>query len=119
MGREQAGCPARCALSGAIRYDATKPGGANGSKKARTPVMKSFDATKLTRLLLALLIAAAATVAAAQERGPGQGGQRRPQQQSEQHGSEQQQGPSRESVLRLLPADSVTEHAVDIPAGKL
>jgi carboxypeptidase C (cathepsin A) len=83
--------------------------------------MKFLDMTKLTRLLLALVIAGAATVAAAQERGPGgQGGQRRPaQQQSEQHGAEQRPSESRESVLRLLPADSVTEHAVDIPAGKL
>ena len=77
------------------------------------------DMTKLTRLLLALLIAAAASTVAAQER------PRRPQApQTEQRGAEQrpaEQRPaeSRDSVLRLLPADSVTERTVDIPAGKL
>jgi carboxypeptidase C (cathepsin A) len=70
---------------------------------------------KLNRALLALLIAAAATVASAQER------PRRPaQQQSEQHAGEPRQGEqSREGVLRLLPADSVTEHTVAIPGGTL
>src|SRR5262249_29723497 len=70
---------------------------------------------KLNRALLALLIAAAATAASAQER------PRRPaQQQTEQHASEPRQGEqSREGVLRLLPADSVTEHTVPIPGGTL
>src|SRR5262249_48228163 len=70
---------------------------------------------KLSGALLALLIAAAATVASAQER------PRRPaQQQSEQHAGEPRQGEqSREGVLRLLPADSVTEHTVSIPGGTL
>ena len=81
--------------------------------------------TKLSRLrawrvLLALLVAGAATVASAQERP-----RRLPTQQTEQRGPEQQRqgeqrpAETRESVLRLLPADSVTEHSVDIPGGKL
>ena len=78
------------------------------------------DMTKLTRLLLAaLLIAGAAGVATAQERP-----RRAPAQQAEQRGSEQrppeQRTPqTRESVLRLLPADAVTEHSIELPAGKL
>jgi len=74
------------------------------------------DMTKLSRLFLALLVAGAATVASAQERprrAPSQ------QQTEQQRPQEQRQGESRESVLRLLPADAVTEHSVDIPAGKL
>jgi carboxypeptidase C (cathepsin A) len=66
----------------------------------------------LIRLFLALLIAGAS--ASAQERPA-----RQPAHQSEQQQSEQRQGDARESVLRLLPADSVTEHTVDIPGGKL
>jgi carboxypeptidase C (cathepsin A) len=67
--------------------------------------------TKLSRLLLALLLAGATTAAIAQER------PRRapPQQQSEQ----QRPAEARDSVLRLLPADAVSQHTVDIPAGKL
>ena len=78
------------------------------------------DMTKLTRLLMAaLLIAGAAGVATAQERP-----RRAPAQQAEQRGSEQrppeQRTPqTRESVLRLLPADAVTEHSIELPAGKL
>jgi carboxypeptidase C (cathepsin A) len=66
------------------------------------------------RLLLALLVASATAVASAQERP-----RRQPAQQTEQQRPEQRQSDARESVLRLLPADSVTEHTVDIPAGKL
>jgi carboxypeptidase C (cathepsin A) len=66
------------------------------------------------RILLALLVAGTATVAGAQERP-----HRPAAQQAEQRPAEQRQGDARESVLRLLPADSVTEHSVDIPAGKL
>jgi carboxypeptidase C (cathepsin A) len=78
--------------------------------------MKFPDITKLSRLLLALVVASAATLASAQER------PRRPlAQQTEQHTSAQQGEPrdTRESVLRLLPADSVTEHTIDIGPGKL
>ena len=68
----------------------------------------------LSRLLLALIVASAATLASAQER------PRRPAAQSaEQSQPEQRQGATRESVLRLLPPDSVTEHSIDIPGGKL
>jgi carboxypeptidase C (cathepsin A) len=66
------------------------------------------------RLLLALLVAGATAVASAQERP-----HRQPAQQTEQQPPEQRQSDARESVLRLLPADSVTEHTVDTPAGKL
>jgi carboxypeptidase C (cathepsin A) len=68
----------------------------------------------LTRLFLTLLVAGATAVASAQER-PG----RPPALQSEQQRGEQRQGDARESVLRLLPADSVTEHAVELPGGRL
>jgi carboxypeptidase C (cathepsin A) len=66
----------------------------------------------LTRLVLALLIAD--TTAYAQERPAPQGAQPSEQQQAE-HGRSE----ARESVLRLLPADSVTEHTVDTAGGKL
>jgi len=69
------------------------------------------------QLLLALLVADAATIARAQERP-----RRQPTQQTEQRpqepGGERQSEP-RESVLRLLPPDSVTEHSIDTPGGKL
>src|SRR6516225_11538394 len=73
--------------------------------------------SKFTRALLALLLAGAATIASAQESRP-------PAQPSEQRASDQRQGEqrqadARESVLRLLPADSVSEHAVAIPGGTL
>jgi carboxypeptidase C (cathepsin A) len=78
--------------------------------------------SKLTRALLALLLASAATLASAQESSAQES--RRPAQQAEQHAGEPRQGEqrqadSRESVLRLLPADSVTEHTVAIPGGTL
>jgi carboxypeptidase C (cathepsin A) len=60
-----------------------------------------------------LIVAAAATSALAQEQGrppSGERGARPPQAQSD-HG-----GPG---VLSLLPADAVTEHSIDTPAGKL
>jgi len=73
--------------------------------------------SKLTRALLALLVAGAATIASAQEsRQPAQHGEQRA---SEPRQGEQRQADARESVLRLLPADSVTEHAVAIPGGTL
>ena len=70
---------------------------------------------QIVRALAALLIIAATTATSAQEhpRHP-------PQQASEQHGREPRQGEqARESVLRLLPGDSVTEHSVAIPGGEL
>ena len=69
------------------------------------------EMTKLSRLLLALLFASATTVALAQER------LRRAQLQ--QQTEQQRPAEPRDSVLRLLPADAVSQHTVDIPAGKL
>ena len=69
------------------------------------------DMTKLSRLLLALLLAGATTVAVAQER------PRRAQ--AQQQTEQQRPAEPRDSVLRLLPADAVSQHTVDIPAGKL
>jgi carboxypeptidase C (cathepsin A) len=66
----------------------------------------------LTRLCLALLIAGA--TAYAQERPPRHEAQRSEQQQPE-HGRSE----ARESVLRLLPADAVSEHTVETAGGKL
>ena len=66
--------------------------------------MRFPNITKLSRLLLALLLAGAATVALAQERPRGPPPNGRAAQ------PEQRQGAPRESVLRLLPADAVTEH---------
>ena len=62
------------------------------------------------RLLLALAVATTTTIAVAQER-PGRQGQQ-PAQSGQQSSTEQ-------SVLRLLPGNAVTEHAIDTPAGKL
>jgi carboxypeptidase C (cathepsin A) len=84
-----------------------------------TPVTTNFALipflARLARALAALLIIAAATATSAQEHP-----RRPPQQASEQQASEPRQGEgARESVLRLLPGDSVTEHSVAIPGGEL
>ena len=71
--------------------------------------MRFPNITKLSRLLLALLLAGATTVALAQER------PRRAQAPQ----TEQRQGAPQESVLRLLPADAVTEHTIDVGGSKL
>src|SRR6266496_2587004 len=81
------------------------------------PKMKTPSRFRFWCLLLALLVAGAA-VTSAQER------PRRPPAQSAEQSQgtpsgEQRQGAPRESVLRLLPADSVTEHSIDIAGGKL
>ena len=68
----------------------------------------------LTRVLLALLVAGATAVASAQEAPLRQGAP-----QSEQQRPEQRRSDAHESVLRLLPADSVTEHTVETAGGKL
>jgi carboxypeptidase C (cathepsin A) len=78
----------------------------------------------LTRFFLALLIAGASASATAQDRparpsAPNPEQPRSEQQRSEQQQSERGRSEARESVLRLLPADSVTEHTLDIPGGKL
>jgi carboxypeptidase C (cathepsin A) len=72
----------------------------------------NFARQALGRLLLALLLASAAALAPAQEQPQRQGA-------SEQQRAEQHKGEARESVLRLLPADSVTEHTVDVAGRKL
>jgi len=69
--------------------------------------------TKFTRTLLALLIALAATTGLAQE------GQRRQGPPSGQRQEQTAPAAPGQSVLRLLPADSVTEHSIDIPSGRL
>jgi len=67
------------------------------------------------QLILTLLIADPAGIARAQERPHRPGAQ-----QAEQHQPDQAQAGARgEGVLRLLPPDSVTEHSIDIPGGKL
>jgi carboxypeptidase C (cathepsin A) len=74
----------------------------------------TFDRSRVWRVLLALLVAGATTVAAAQETPRRQP----PPPHSEQRPPERQ-GEGRESVLRLLPADSVTEHTIALADGKL
>jgi carboxypeptidase C (cathepsin A) len=77
------------------------------------------------RLLLALLIAGAATLASAQERPrrappqTQQGEQRPSEQRQGERAAEQRQAEAHGGVLRLLPADSVTEHSIELPGGKL
>jgi carboxypeptidase C (cathepsin A) len=78
------------------------------------PFMTKLNGLRAWRWLLALLIAAGTSVATAQERP-----RRQPAQQSEQRSSEQRADEAREGVLRLLPADSVTEHSVEISGGRL
>src|SRR6202048_4756542 len=80
----------------------------------RTPAMVLPKLTR-SRLFLALLLATVTAVASAQERP-----RRQNAAQSEQQRPEQQRpSDARESVLRLLPADAVTEHTVDIAGGRL
>src|SRR5919197_648723 len=86
-----------------------------------TTLLSKLNRLRAWRLLLALLIAGAATLASAQERPrrraqPPQQGEQQP---GEQRPGEQQPAQARGGVLRLLPADSVTEHSLDIPGGKL
>lgn len=66
----------------------------------------------LLRLILAALLAGSLGSAQAQERGGARNGERPGQ-------SQQQQQPTGRGVLRLLPGDSVTEHSIDTPKGKL
>ena len=80
------------------------------------PTMTTLSRLRSWRLLLALLIAGTATTAIAQERPRRQ----QPAQQTEQQRPpEQRQADARESVLRLLPPDSVTEHSIVVPGGRL
>jgi carboxypeptidase C (cathepsin A) len=76
----------------------------------------------LTRALLALLFATATTVAVAQERPRRQAPPADEQHQGEQRPAEQrpaQRPQVGDGVLRLLPPDSVTQHTVDTPGGKI
>jgi carboxypeptidase C (cathepsin A) len=87
-----------------------------GAPQAQDKKDAHMTLPKLTtiRVLLSLLLAGAAAAASAQERP-----QHQPTPHAEQQRSEQHQGEQRESVLRLLPGDSVTEHTIDLPGGKL
>jgi carboxypeptidase C (cathepsin A) len=70
----------------------------------------------LRRYVVALMFAAIASTALAQDpHGDGD----RPARQAGGQGGGQQGGPQVLGVLSLLPADSVTEHSVDLPSGKL
>jgi carboxypeptidase C (cathepsin A) len=72
--------------------------------------------TRTTRhLLIAALAFALPAVALAQPRQGRPGGGPPPQQQQQQQEQKPQAGPG---VLRLLPADSTTEHALDVTSGK-
>jgi carboxypeptidase C (cathepsin A) len=74
------------------------------------PNLRHPTINALTPALLAIAIAASATLAFAQER------RGRPAQGPQQTQSEPQPGGG---VLRLLPADSVTQHSIDTPTGKI
>src|SRR3984893_12982023 len=89
---------------------------ARGAPQAQDKKDAHMTLPKLTtiRVLLSLLLAGAAAAASAQERP-----QHQPTPHAEQQRSEQHQGAQRASVLRLLPGDSVTEHTIDLPGGKL
>src|SRR6516165_7102681 len=78
----------------------------------RTPAMVFPNPGRLCRPLRLVTVTA---VASAQDRPRRQNAAQTEQQHSEQ----QRSGEARESVLRLLPADAVTEHTVDIPGGRL
>ena len=80
------------------------------------PTMTTLSRLRSWRLLLALLIAGTATTTIAQER-PRR--QQSAQQSEQQRPPEQRQADTRESVLRLLPPDSVTEHSIVVPGGRL
>jgi carboxypeptidase C (cathepsin A) len=66
------------------------------------------------RLVIAVGIAAVATAATAQEQRGGHPPSERPG-----HSEQGRQESSGPGVLALLPGDSVTEHSIDTPAGKL
>jgi len=66
------------------------------------------------RIVLALLFAGFATAAAAQQERPRQGNPPPEQRQTDQRAT-----PPGQNVLRLLPGDSVTQHSIMLPGGKL
>jgi carboxypeptidase C (cathepsin A) len=71
------------------------------------------------RFLVAFLLVGLTAVAFAQEHpgGPGRGGERRAEQ--AQHGGQARPNQAGPGVLALLPADSVTQHSIATPGGKL
>src|SRR5664279_3192524 len=80
-------------------------GGANifgGTRNGRSGVRRAMKTSSISRLALAIILAAALGSAAAQEK-PAR---------AEQH-------ETGKGVLRLLPADAITEHSIDTPRGKL
>ena len=104
------------------------PAGPNSSTALCSTALCS---TALSRTLLALMLAGATLagatlLAAAQDRPRGgpppadhpQTEQQRPSP-SEQRQADQRQAPAGPGVLRLLPADAVTQHSIEIPGGKL
>jgi len=70
--------------------------------------------TPTRRIVLAVLVAGFATAAAAQQERPRQGQPPEQRQQTDQRGT-----PPGQNVLRLLPGDSVTQHSIMLPGGKL
>src|SRR5262245_50722550 len=97
--------------------------GSDNATFRETATMTIPALAKIQRSLLALLIAAATTAAIAQESTHAQTAPQEQQQQPQRRGggaAAAQERPAQEpSVLRLLPADSVTEHTIDTPSGKL
>jgi carboxypeptidase C (cathepsin A) len=84
------------------------------------PTLTSIAGTKASRALLALLLAAVTTAAAAQDRPRGGGPPPSAEHgQAEQRQNDQRQAPPGPGVLRLLPADAVTQHTIGIAGGKL
>jgi carboxypeptidase C (cathepsin A) len=72
------------------------------------------------RLLVALSLVAAATTAMAQDHaGRAEGGEHFNHQENRNHQDEGRQDQNGPGVLSLLPADAVTEHSIDVSAGKL
>jgi carboxypeptidase C (cathepsin A) len=70
----------------------------------------------LRRVVVALLVVAFAGAAIAQEHPRGSD---RPSRQDNRQDNHPEQGQAGPGVLSLLPADAVTEHAIDTPSGKL
>ena len=74
--------------------------------------------TRLLPFVLALALAAAGPVAAQHHAEQAKNGQAQHQPQPSKNGAGQHE-PAGKGILRLLPADSVTEHSIDTPQGKL
>jgi carboxypeptidase C (cathepsin A) len=74
-------------------------------------------------LIAVIILAIAATPSMAQERGGRDGGRNNAHEDARQRAGEQHEQNGHEQnapgVLALLPGDSVTEHSIDLPSGKL